>query len=129
MLILSRPALELFVENLKCVTLDAQLFFHMHTVLAASDVAEQAVKRTRAVWIYGIIIQEPGISPLSLVEDRFDKNFSWHYGSRCHDSCICLPNNLTVINNESVSSIAYLDFWTISFPDDVGNIFSYNRLL
>ncbi len=50
----------------------------MYAVLATSYIAVKAVEGTTAVRIDGIVIEEPGVAPPGLIENRLYKYFIWH---------------------------------------------------
>jgi hypothetical protein len=47
-------------------------------IFASADVTIKTVEGTAAVWVQRIIVQEPGISPLGFIQDRFGNYLCGH---------------------------------------------------
>tara|TARA_R110002012_G_scaffold13845_10_gene58472 strand:- start:37328 stop:37597 length:270 start_codon:yes stop_codon:yes gene_type:complete len=52
----------------------------MDTVLAASDIAKQAVEGAAAIRVDGVVVQKPGVTPFGFAEDGFCLDKLWHGG-------------------------------------------------
>lgn len=50
----------------------------MRTVFTTSDIAVEAVERTAAIGIDGVVVQKPGVTPFGFVEDGFCLDKLWH---------------------------------------------------
>lgn len=51
---------------------------NISAILAAADITIETVKWTSAIWIDGVIVEEPGIAPFGFIQNWFDLYFMRH---------------------------------------------------
>jgi len=72
------PVSQLLFQHLNSICLNAEFFFHVFAILASPYITKEAIERTGAVRINGVIIQKPWISPLGFIKNGLYKNFTRH---------------------------------------------------
>jgi hypothetical protein len=72
------PIVELPLEDLDGIDLDAEAAFEVMAIFTATDIAVQAIEGTTAIEIKGIIVQKPAVSLFLAIEYGFNFYFFGH---------------------------------------------------